>query len=297
MMTGILVKAIAGFCYVECDGEIYECKPRGNLRKSGLYCGDSVEFSVLRQGKGVVEAVHLRKNSLVRPPISNLDRLYIVSAHNTPAPNALLIDRIAALCEKLNIEPIIVFNKSDLGSLKDWANIYSACGYKTFVVSALEPQSLSELKAHLLSFSGISAFTGNSGVGKSSILNAVFPELSLQTGSVSEKLGRGRHTTRQVELFKLPAGGYIADTPGFSSLDITKCEVIFKEELPHCFREFLPYTDQCRFHSCTHLNEPDCAVKAAVLSGEIPKSRYESYCALYDEVKDLKKWNTQKKTR
>lgn len=297
MMTGILVKAIAGFCYVDCDGTVYECKPRGNLRREGLFCGDSVEFSILPNDKGIVEGVNQRKNSLVRPPISNIDRLYIVSAHNTPAPNALLIDRITALCEKLCIEPILIFNKSDLGDLESWENIYNSCGYKTFVVSALNSDTLLPLRNHILDFSGISAFTGNSGVGKSSILNAVFPELSLQTGSVSEKLGRGRHTTRQVELFRLPNGGYIADTPGFSSLDITKCEVIFKEQLPQCFKEFSPYIEHCRFNSCTHLNEPDCAVRQAVINGDIPKSRYESYTALYDEVKDLKKWNTRKITK
>lgn len=296
-MVGILRKVIAGFCYVEAGGVLYECKPRGNIKRAvgNILAGDNVEFCVMSNGTGAVEKVLERKNSLVRPPIANVDRLYIISAHSTPAPNALIIDRIIAIAESKGIEPIVVFNKSDMGNLSEWKEIYDKAGITSFIVSAKEPESLVDLKKDLFSGSGISVFTGNSGVGKSSILNAILPELNLSTGEVSEKLGRGRHTTRRVELFKLPEGGYIADTPGFSSMDFEHCETVLKDELPLCFREFEDYLSECRFTSCTHTGENGCAVKAAVDNGLIGESRYKSYVSLYNEVKDIKEWNLKGK--
>lgn len=293
MMVGILRKVIAGFCYVEAGQFIYECKPRGSIkRKIGtILAGDTVEFSELPDKKGIIEAVVSRKNSLIRPPLANVDTLFIVSSYCTPSPNTLLIDRLTAIAEAKGIETVLVFNKSDLGDFSELVNTYELSGFKVFVVSVEEPQSLDSLREYLFSLKGISAFTGNSGVGKSSILNVLLPELSLKTGIVSEKLGRGKHTTREVELFKLPGSGYIADTPGFSSLDIERYEVVLKDELPGCFKEFGNYLTDCRFTSCTHIGEPGCAVKAAVEKGLIPKSRHENYITLYNEIKDLREWN------
>lgn len=297
-MRGILLKILSGFCYVESDGKIYECKPRGNLRLGGkgILSGDEVEISLLQNGKGVLEKIYERRNSLIRPPVANVDRLFIVSSHNTPSPNSMLIDRIAAIAVNKGIEPIVVFNKSDLGSFDEWEEIYKTAGIKTFVVSAKVPESLNSLRECLYQ-KGISVLTGNSGVGKSSILNALFNNLSLETGEVSEKLGRGRHTTRKVELYKIEKGCYIADTPGFSSLDIQTCETVLKEDIASCFVEFAPFEAQCRFSSCSHISERDCSVKAALENGQIHKSRYQSYVAFYNEVKDLKPWNLQKTSK
>ncbi len=297
-MKGILLKILSGFCYVEADGKVYECKPRGNLRRdgNGLLAGDNVEITLLDNDKGVLEKVIKRENSLVRPPVANINRLFIVSSHNTPAPNSLLIDRICAIAVNKGIEPIVVFNKSDLGDFKEWEDIYNTAGIKTFVVSAHKPETLSKLKEYICQ-EGVSALTGNSGVGKSSILNALFPNLLLETGEVSEKLGRGRHTTRKVELYRVAENSYVADTPGFSSLDIQRCEVVFKEDIAACFKEFDSYVDNCKFTSCSHISERDCGVKAAVDNGEIHNSRYQSYVAFYNEVKDLKPWNIQKQNK
>ncbi len=298
-MTGILRKVIAGFCYVEAGEFIYECKPRGNIKRTigNILAGDMAEFSELPEYKGIIEKILPRKNRLIRPPLANVDTLFIVSSYSTPAPNTLLIDRITAIAESKGINTVLVFNKSDLGDFSEYVNIYESAQFKVFVVSTEEPESLNTLKEYLFSLRGISAFTGNSGVGKSSILNVLLPELSLKTGIVSEKLGRGKHTTREVELFKLPSGGYIADTPGFSSLDIERCEVVLKDELPSCFKEFGDCLSQCRFTTCTHTSEPDCAVKAAVERGEIPATRHENYVTLFNEIKDLKEWNLNKSKR
>lgn len=295
-MIGILKKVIAGFCYVESGGLLYECKPRGSIKRElgNILAGDMVEISVLPENKGTIEKVLPRKNSLVRPPVANVDALFIVSSYVTPAPNSLLLDRISAIAQSKDIETVFVFNKSDLGDFSEWVNIYNTAGFKTFIVSAMEPQTITPLKEYLFSLKGISVFTGNSGVGKSSLLNVLIPELGLKTGVVSDKLGRGKHTTREVELFSLPNGGYIADTPGFSSLDIEKCEVVLKAELPNCFKEFNQYLGSCKFTSCTHTGEPGCAVCAAVEKGNIHPERHKNYVTLYNEIKDLKEWNLNK---
>ncbi len=297
-MRGVLLKVLSGFCYVEAEGKVYECKPRGSLRLGGkgILSGDEVEISLLQNGKGVLERIYERRNSLIRPPVANVDRLFIVSSHNTPAPNSVLIDRIVAIAVNKGIEPIVVFNKSDLGCFDEWERIYNMAGIKTYVVSAKQPETLNILREYICQ-KGISVLTGNSGVGKSSILNALFDNLSLETGEVSEKLGRGRHTTRMVELYKIDNGCYIADTPGFSSLDIQKYETVFKDEISSCFLEFAKFEPECRYPSCSHIGERDCAVKSAVQNGEIHHSRYQSYVAFYNEVKDLKPWNVQKTSK
>lgn len=296
-MRGILRKIIAGFCYVEADNMIYECKLRGGMRRhgTGIFAGDNVVFSPIDDSHGVIEKTENRKNMLIRPPLANIDRLVIVSSHNTPAPNSLIIDRLTAIACSKDIEPIIVFNKCDLGDMSEWSSIYENAGLKTFTVSAMIDSTIESLKEYLLDFSGITAFTGNSGVGKSSILNTVFPDLKLKTGDVSDKLGRGRHTTRQVELYKLESGGYIADTPGFSSLDLQRSEFLSKDILPDCFPEFRKYLGECKFNSCSHTCEKGCAVISALNEGKIEMSRYENYKNLYSEVKDVKEWEIKKK--
>lgn len=288
-MNGILLKAIAGFYYIEAGGRVYECKARGVFRKNHETptVGDFVEFEDIGENKGVVTKILPRKNLLVRPPVANVDRLFIVSSHNTPAPNALMIDRLTAIALNNDIEPIIVFNKADLGSMEKWFNIYTNAGFKCIVASVLTGEGCDEILS-LLS-GGISAFTGNSGVGKSSLLNKMFPDLALQTGEVSDKLGRGRHTTRHVELFKVN-NGYVADTPGFSSLDIERTMPLTKEQLPFVFPEFEKYFGLCKFTSCTHTVEKGCAVLDAVECGNIEKTRHESYRYIFNEVKDIKEW-------
>lgn len=294
-MIGLITKAISGFYYVNLDDNTYECKARGSFRKSGEtpLVGDTVDFSCDSNGKGIIEAILPRKNALVRPAVANIDKLFIVSSYVTPQPNLLIIDRLTALCEFYSIEPVIVFNKCDLGDFTEYKCIYERSGYTTIVVSAVTGEGTDLLKKEL---SGcVSAFTGNSGVGKSSLLNYLFSDLSLQTGEVSDKLGRGRHTTRHTELFKHEFGGYVADTPGFSSFDTHYQSIEFKESLIDCFPDFAEYTDTCKFADCAHIGESGCGVSEAVKNGKIQLSRHKSYVAIYDELKNLKEWETPKK--
>lgn len=293
-MNGLIVKAISGFYYVASGGRVYECKARGSFRKSGVspLVGDMAEFELSDSENGVVTKILPRRNYLGRPPVANIDKLFIVSAYEKPSPNAYLIDKITAVAVYNGIEPIIVFNKCDLGGFDEWCGIYRKAGFKVFAVSAESGEGLADLKAELKDC--VSAFTGNSGVGKSSILNSVYEGLDLKTGDVSDKLGRGRHTTRHTELFPLAEGGFVADTPGFSSIDYDGADYAFKENLVDCFPEFESCLGGCRFNSCTHTGEAGCAVKEAVGRGEIGASRYNSYLELFNELKDLKPWAANK---
>ena len=293
-MNGIIIKAISGFYYVSDDEKTYECKARGSFRESGVspLVGDRVEFEQTQEKKGLVTAVLPRKSLLSRPPVANIDKLFIVSSYKKPAPNAYIIDKLTALAEYKEIEPIIVFNKCDIGGFEDWERIYKTAGFKVFTVSAESGEGIELLKKELKNF--VSAFTGNSGVGKSSILNALFGEMKLETGAVSDKLGRGRHTTRHTELFALPEGGFVADTPGFSSLEYDCADYEFKENLVYYFRDLKQYADGCRFTSCTHTCEKGCNIIRAVQNGEVAESRHRSYIALFEELKDLKPWNASK---
>ena len=293
-MNGIIIKAISGFYYVSDGEKTYECKARGSFRESGVspLAGDRVEFEQTEEEKGLVTAVLPRKSLLSRPPVANIDKLFIVSSYKKPAPNAYIIDKLTALAEYKEIEPIIVFNKCDIGGFEDWERIYKTAGFKVFTVSAESGEGIEYLKNELKNF--VSAFTGNSGVGKSSILNALFGEMKLETGAVSDKLGRGRHTTRHTELFALPEGGFVADTPGFSSLEYDCADYEFKENLVYYFRDLKQYADGCRFTSCTHTCEKGCDIIRAVQNGEVAESRHRSYIALFEELKDLKPWNASK---
>lgn len=290
-MNGILIKAISGFYYIESENKIYECKARGVLRKQGEtpLVGDNVVFSLSDDTKGVLESVLPRKNCLVRPQIANIDKLFIVSSYTTPAPNTLLIDRLTAIAVYYDIEPIIVFNKSDLGDFEKFLRIYKNSGFKAYAVSAKSKDGIENIRCEMRDC--ISAFTGNSGVGKSSLLNVLFDRLDLKTGEVSEKLGRGRHTTRHNELFKHNLNGYVADTPGFSSLDSVYMGLDFKEHLAECFPDFLPFLDGCKFTSCSHTKEKGCLVCDALNCGKIEKTRHESYVALREELKSINSWD------
>ncbi len=288
-IEGIILKSIGGFYYVEAAETIYECKARGTFRKKGIkpVAGDRVKISVPDSGYCAVEEVCQRKNSIIRPPLANIDTLVIVVSTCEPSPNTLVIDKMTACAVNKGIEPVIVISKCDLSSPEPLAKIYSMTGIKTIEFSSVDNRGVEEIRKLLPD--KLTAFTGNSGVGKSTLLNALFPKLNLSTGEISEKLGRGRHTTRSVELFKTE-GGYAADTPGFSTVDLERYEVIDKDDLKFAFPEFEEYLDKCRFSTCSHTCEKGCAIVEAVKNGEINPSRHQSYIAMYNEVKDLKKW-------
>lgn len=290
-MEGRIIQSIGGFYYVEAANAVYECRARGIFRKNGMtpLVGDRVVIDLLEEGKAALSRILDRRNSLIRPPVANLDCLVIVIAVAEPAPVPLVMDQMVAIAEKNRIEPVIVVNKADLGDTARWEEPYRLAGLPVYALSALDEPAVQPLRKALAG--RLSAFTGNSGVGKSSLLNAMYPDLKLETGEISQKLGRGRHTTRAVTLFPLPEGGYIADTPGFSSLDMERAQPLLKEDLPDCFREFEPYLGRCRYTSCAHVKEKDCAVRQAVEEGKIARSRYESYVAMYEQVKDKEEWN------
>ena len=249
--------------------------------------GDYVVITAQEDGTGVLEEVLERKNVLVRPPVANIDVLVLVASVCHPRTNTLVLDKMIAVAEKKGICPIVVINKSDLGDPAELQSIYHTTGLECFTVTATDPQSVVPLRQRLAGQTCV--FAGNSGVGKSSILNAIDPKLELSTGEISEKLGRGRHTTRTATLYHL-ADGYLVDTPGFSSLDMEQVESINKDELAGCFREFAPFEGTCRFIGCAHYREPNCGVRDAVARGEIAQSRYDSYVAMYEAVKDKKEW-------
>ena len=294
-MNGTVIKALSGFYYIECGGTVYECKARGSFRKSGVspLVGDKVEFSETESLKGVVDKILPRKNCISRPPVANIDKLFIVSSRISPEPNTLLIDKMAVIAVHNCIEPIIVFNKCDMGDFSFWENIYKKAGFKTITVSAKEGIGIDLLKSELKD--SVSAFTGNSGVGKSSLLNSLLGEEIIPTGEISEKLGRGRHTTRHTEIYPLAFGGFVADTPGFSSLDIDTNDYSLKENLENCFLDFRDYLGLCKFSGCTHTAEKGCAVLEAVEKGKIEKTRHESYKELWESLKNLKQWQVKGK--
>lgn len=290
MKTGKIIKGIGGFYYVDVNDTIYECKARGNFRNKKItpLVGDNVEISVNDNAENTIDNILPRKNQLVRPPLANLDTLFIVNSIVDPKINTSVIDKLIAIAEYKNIEPIIVLTKTDLcNEYQNYVDIYKNAGFNIVVCDNTISQGVDEIKN--LMNNKISAFTGNTGVGKSTLLNNLFPNLDLATGETSKKLGRGRHTTRHCELFKFE-NGYVADTPGFSSLDFEKCEVIYKEDLPDCFREFKQYLGLCKFNSCSHIVDKGCAVLDAVENGVISQSRHNSYISMYNDVKDIKQW-------
>lgn len=290
-MTGTIIKALSGFYYVDvgAEQEPITCRGRGKLRHQKItpLVGDHVAITVTEDGTGMVDEVLPRSNQFQRPMVANMDQLVILASGAIPVTDPFLIDRMVSLAEYKGCQPIICFNKCDLEPATQLVELYQRAGFQSFAISAQTGEGLEQLLGVL--DGKISAFTGNSGVGKSSVLNALCPQFGLKVGQVSEKLGRGRHTTRHVELFRV-GGGLVADTPGFSAFDVEQMELIPKEELAHTFREFRPYLEQCRFVGCAHVKERGCAVREAVDNGVIAPSRYQSYVRLYDQVKSRPQW-------
>lgn len=280
-MEGLIVKALSGFYYVKTEEETVECRARGRFRLDGSspLVGDRVSVSLDAQGRGRVDEILPRKNMFIRPAVANIDALVAVASAAEPETDPFLIDRVAASAERAGCEVIVCINKADRGDAGRLASLYADTGYSVVVTSAAEREGIEELRAAIEG--KICAFSGNSGVGKSSLLNALEPSLALPTGEISEKLGRGRHTTRHVELFRV-AGALVADTPGFGSFDVEQMPPIPREELQYCFPEFAPYIGKCRFDDCAHLKEPDCAVREALARGRIAAERYRSYERLYE---------------
>lgn len=283
--SGIITKCLGGLYTVESPDGIYECKARGVFRAKGI--SPAVGDRVGLRG-GVITEVAERRNYLIRPPLANLDQIIFIVSTVSPAPNFLILDKFIAIAEFKGIEPVVIITKTDLGDSSTVREVYSSIGITTLEVDYSDERSVQSVRDLLAG--KVSAFTGNSGAGKSTLLNAVDPTLNIPTGEISKKLGRGRHTTRHAELYKLREGGYIADTPGFSTFETNRYDVIRKEELADCFREFEGYRDECRFRDCSHTCEKGCAVIEAVKQGIIPKIRHDSYCAMYEEAKQLKEW-------
>ena len=290
MVEGIIIKALSGFYYVAAEGQIIDCKARGRFRLDGSspLVGDRVQCSLDANGKGRVDVVYERKNWFIRPAVANIDTFVFIAANTNPVTDPFLIDRFSVIAAEAGCELIICINKTDLDPGDSLYAIFTKAGFPVVRTSAETGTGLEEL-TQLLN-GKVCAFSGNSGVGKSSIINALLPDAHIKTAEVSEKLGRGKHTTRHVELYALGADTYIADTPGFASLDVTMTNVILKEQLQYDFPDFEPYLGRCRFLDCAHLKEPDCAVTAAVTAGEISQSRYRSYARLYEISAQHKFW-------
>lgn len=289
MLEGIVTKAYGGFYYVLAGEQLLECRLRGKFRLQKLNAlpGDKVKITHLGKGKGVVEEILPRQNELIRPPIANVEQVLVVFAGHDPEPDLVLLDRLLMLAETQELKPLVCFNKCDLLTGKEreeLAAIYQQTGYPVEIISAREGIGLDSIRLTLKD--RISVIAGPSGAGKSTLLNRIEPGLALKTGEVSEKIGRGRHTTRHVELLQLSFGGLVADTPGFSNLFLPEMR---REELANFFPEFIPYLGQCRFNGCLHDREPNCEVKEALEQGKISRERYANYLAFLAEVKAQEK--------
>ena len=295
MAEGRIQKALSGFYYVNTGEEVLTCRARGRFRKEGIspLVGDRVEVRELGNGEGFVERILPRRNAFLRPAVANIDQLVVIASAAVPRTDPFLIDRVAAIAALKGCEVVVLLNKCDLDSADDLYTIYRAAGFPTLRISAETGEGMEAL---IPLISGkLSAFTGNSGVGKSSILNALDPDFHLQVGTVSDALGRGRHTTRHVELYRLSCGAEVMDSPGFSSFETDELNLELKHRLPETFREFAPYLGDCRFVGCSHTREKGCAVLEALRRGDIQKSRHESYLRLHEELKPLRDWQEGKK--
>ena len=288
-LDGIIIKGIGGCYYVRAGDELYECKARGVFRKQGVktLAGDRVSITVSENSENSLDEIHERKSVLMRPPVANVDRLFVVASVLEPDMNLLAVDRLTAIAQYKDIEPVVLITKSDLSGTQKYVDIYKKANIRVISVSCVTGEGIDEVREELKNH--ISAFTGNTGVGKSSVLNAIDSTLLLQTGEISDKLGRGRHTTRHSELFAVE-GGYVADTPGFAAFELEDNEAILKENLAFAFKEFEPYLGTCRFSTCTHTVDKGCSILQAVQEGKIALSRHESYKALYEQAKKLNEW-------
>ncbi len=291
MLEGIIIKGIGGFYYIKTELGILECKARGKFRKEKLtpVVGDRVCASVVDEAEmtGSLDEILPRKNEFIRPPVANIDQMIITLAVQDPMPNLFLVDKLTVTALAAGVECVICINKIDLDDQKadELYRIYQTTGFRVILSSSVDGTGTDELRGVLQD--KVTALAGNSGVGKSSILNGIDSRFQLETGTVSDKIKRGRHTTRHTELFELDFGGYVFDTPGFGSFEV---EEIRDSELEFLFPEFAPYLGTCRFQGCRHISEPDCAVKQALADGAVSASRYESYQELYNKLKDIKEW-------
>ena len=294
MSRGRIEKALSGFYYVRLDDELLQCRARGKFRREGMspLVGDWVDVRELGGGEGFVESIEPRKNVFTRPSAANIDQLVIIASGAIPITDPYLIDRIASIAVLKGCQVLLCLNKADLDPAQTLYDIYSRSAIPVLRVSAETGEGIEELRRAI--HGKLNAFTGNSGVGKSSILNALNPAFSLPVGEVSKALGRGRHTTRHVEMFSLGEETYVIDTPGFSSFDTEALNLELKEHLPETFPEFLPYLDHCRYVGCRHIKEKGCAVLEAVKADKIPRSRHDSYVRLADELKNYQAWNKGK---
>ena len=290
LAEGIIIKALSGFYYVAAGDGLISCRARGKFRLDGdtPLVGDRVMVEVDKTGTGSVREIMPRRNRFVRPAVANIDLMVMVAAAVNPVTDPFLVDRVSALAAYHECDLLLCINKTDLHTGDELFDLYERSGFDVLRTSAQTGEGIEEVKKRL---SGrVSVFTGNSGVGKTSLLNALDPELNLKTDEVSRHLGRGKHTTRHVELFALPFSGYIADTPGFGSFDVDQMESIRPTELQYCFTEFVPYLGNCRFSDCTHRSEPGCAVLAALAEGKIQPSRHSSYVRLWEQANLTKDW-------
>jgi len=297
MIQGKIIKGIAGFYYVKANETIYECSARGVFRKRALslLIGDDVEIEIEHKEslRGEYKTARIqnilpRRNKMIRPPVANVDQAVIVFSINYPKPNLDLLDRLLILVQEQGIKASICINKIDIDSQEEYLTIketYKKIGYTVILTSAIDGTGIDILKDHLKNKT--SFFAGNSGVGKSTLLNAIQPTLGLETGALSQKIQRGKHTTRHVELMPLEIGGYVLDTPGFSSVSIDHIEA---DDLKDYFKEFQPYEGTCKFVGCSHVHEPGCSVKEALAQEDIHPRRYEGYVAMYNQLKDIRRW-------
>lgn len=287
------MRSLSGFYDIDCGGTVYRCRARGKLRhqKQKPLVGDRAEFTPLSAAEGVLEDILPRRNALTRPAVANMEQLVLIASGALPVTDPFLIDRMTALAECKGCEPILVFNKWDLVPAERLTELYRQAGFCVIPCSAKTGMGVKQLR---LALEGkISVFTGNSGVGKSSILNALDASCAIPTGEVSEKLGRGRHTTRHVELFRLPGDAYVADTPGFAAFEEQTPELLDPSKLAWTFREFRPYVDDCLFPDCAHIKERGCAVLKALAEGTIAESRHSSYVRLYRQAKEFRPWESK----
>lgn len=290
-LDGIILKGIGGFYYVETAEGVFECKAKGKFRKEKItpLAGDKVSVTIRDSQENTIDSINERKNKLIRPPVANIDKLMIIVSVSSPLPNPLVIDKMTVIAERGNIEPVIVITKADLDEDKalELYEIYKKTGYRVYIFSSVDKRNLEIIKDE---FKGcITALTGNSGSGKSTLLNSIDPQLSLATGEISDKLGRGRHTTRQAEIFHL-ADGLVIDSAGFSSIEFAGENILLAKDIQQFFPEFQMHIPDCKFNGCVHINTKGCAVIDAVENDEISRSRYDSYIAMYDELKNIKSW-------
>lgn len=289
-IDGVILKGIGGFYYVKTNESVFECKAKGKFRKEKIspLAGDKVSITVRDDEENTIDEIYKRKNFLIRPPVANIDKLFIVVSATKPKPNTVIIDKMTILAEKNDITPVIIITKTDLACAEALKEIYKSTGYNVYSFSIEDFSELDAIKAELKG--SLCAFTGNSGVGKSTLINALSGDLELETGEISDKLGRGRHTTRQAEIF--PVGeGLVIDTAGFSSIDFTTDNRIYSDELQYYFKEFAEHINDCRFNGCRHMGDKGCKVCELVENGVISRSRHDSYKTIYEEIKVNKKWD------